>query len=342
MLWLLDHQQNREVIEDRGDGRHHQDLQIGDLQEFRDEKGRRPERRRREQRADACSREHRARGLGAVAGAPQQRPRHRSQHHRRGHTAARHGAEEESGDRHRPAGCGYRPAAHLQRPFDEEGAGTARVQQRTVDREQDDVGCGDVERHAEDSFERHVERADQSCRTVSAMRDQVEPDPVQQRAGPRVQQECERGCRQHPPDRAAGRFEHEPDGDGSENQIDGGRLGRAIDELPEIDQGPDESDRRESDENPIGERHAIRRAQTRGRRIQQERQNQRNEKEGDPVDLRLDDEEDPVDRVRRKTGGRQRRDSTCKAGRRPHGGSIRLDAYSFHTPFSRYSLIAPG
>ena len=138
-----------------------------------------------------CSRQHRARGLGAVACPPQQRPRHRSQHDRRRHAAARHGAEEESGDGHRPAGSGHRPAAGLQRPFDEEEAGAARVQQRTVDREEDDVGGGDVERHSENALERHVERADQSRRTVATMCDQVEADPVEQRAGPRVQQECE-------------------------------------------------------------------------------------------------------------------------------------------------------
>ena len=121
---------------------------------------------------------------GAVARAPQQRPRHRSEHHRRRDAAARHGAEQESGERDRPAGPGARARAphRRHRPVDEERAGAGVLEHRAVDREQDDVGRGDVERHAEDALERHVERADQPLDAVAAVREQRQADPIELRA----------------------------------------------------------------------------------------------------------------------------------------------------------------
>ena len=83
-------------------------------------------------------------------------------------------------------------AARRQRPVDEERARAAQLEHRAVDREQDDVGRGDVERHAEDALERHVERADQPIDAVAAVRENPQPDVVEHRPEPRVEQERRR------------------------------------------------------------------------------------------------------------------------------------------------------
>ena len=40
----------------------------------------------------------------------------------------------------------------------------------------------DVERHAEDALERHVERADEPRDRVAAVGDELQADPIEQRA----------------------------------------------------------------------------------------------------------------------------------------------------------------
>ncbi len=71
----LDHQEDREEVEQCGDRGHHDHLQIRDVQELRDDERRRPERRRADDGADAGGRENGAAHVGLVARAPQHRPR---------------------------------------------------------------------------------------------------------------------------------------------------------------------------------------------------------------------------------------------------------------------------
>ncbi len=82
----LDHQQDRQVVEHRRDARHHQDLQVRDLEELGDEECCRTERRRRDEgpmpaaeRMAPASADSRRPSTGATP---------RSQHHGRGHAAA--------------------------------------------------------------------------------------------------------------------------------------------------------------------------------------------------------------------------------------------------------------
>ena len=56
------------------------------------------------------------------------------------------------------------------------------LQYRAEDREQDDVGRGDIEGDAEDAFERHVERAHQPREIVAAVSKQPQPNELEQRA----------------------------------------------------------------------------------------------------------------------------------------------------------------
>ena len=107
---------------------------------------------------------------------------------------------------------------------------------RAVNREEHDVGRGDVERHAEDALERHVERADRAdrCRSRGA---RAIARPMRSKQGPveRVDEEAGGGDRQDPADRAAGRLEHEENRGRAEDDVDRRRIGGAIDERLEVE-----------------------------------------------------------------------------------------------------------
>ena len=151
-----------------------------------------PERRRRQQRADAGRRQDRAADRRPIAG-----PRSSGHDTDPSITVVATPLPEtvpsrKPGQRHRAARrrAGSRPPHQRQRPVDEERAGARRFEHRAVDREQDDVGGRDVERHAEDPFERHVERADQPIERIAAMREQRQADAIEPRPGHRVAEEA--------------------------------------------------------------------------------------------------------------------------------------------------------
>ncbi len=151
------------------------------------------------------------RGVRRISGAPHQRPGDRPEHHGVGDAAAGHGAEQVAGDRHRAArSCAVaRSADRGHRPVHEEAAGAAVFEHGAIDREEDDVGGRHVERHAEDALERHVERADEARDRVAAVGDEIEADPIEQRAVVAVDQKQTRGDRQHPPRRSSCGLEDE-------------------------------------------------------------------------------------------------------------------------------------
>ena len=99
-------------------------------------------------------RENRAAHRGPIAGTTQQRPRDRPSI-----TVVATPLPETVPSR-KPASVTVRPGAGArarlphdgERPVDEEGARARLLEHRAVDREQDDVGRRDVERHAEHSF----------------------------------------------------------------------------------------------------------------------------------------------------------------------------------------------
>ena len=68
---------------------------------------------------------------------------------------------------------------------------------------------GHIERHAEDAFERHVQRADDAAEVIAAMGNQTEADELEQRPVIGVRDEPERGTRQDPARGAPRRFEDE-------------------------------------------------------------------------------------------------------------------------------------
>ena len=179
--------------------------------------------------------------LGTIPGGPEQRPGDGAQHHGRGDAAARNRTEQETGDRDGAAGrrTGSRSAHRRHRPVDEEAAGAGALEDRTVDREQDDVGRGDIERHAEDALERHVERADETVELVAAMGDERQTDAIEGRPSPAVEDEANRRRRQDPANRSACGLEHEQNGDGPQRDVDGQRSRPRGTRTAEVDDGPD-------------------------------------------------------------------------------------------------------
>ena len=138
-----------------------------------------------------------------------------------------HGAEQKSGERHRAAGRRRRIA-----PRDENDIAKSRknvpgarsLEHGAVEAEQHDVGDGDVERHAVDALERHVEIADQPRQVVAAMGDAGEADRRQPRSGDRVGEKHARRDRQNPAGRPARGFEHDDDREHAAEHVAAGRV----------------------------------------------------------------------------------------------------------------------
>jgi hypothetical protein len=76
-------------------------------------------------------------------------------------------------------------------------------------------------------------------------------DAVERGARPGVEEKEDGGDRQNPPDRAAGRFEHEENRGRPEHEIDRRRLGGAVDQRTEVEDGPRERDHRGAREHPV-------------------------------------------------------------------------------------------
>ena len=295
----FDHQQDRKVVEHRRDGGHRDDLQIRDLQELGDEEGSGAQGGRRHDGADPGGRQDARADVGRITRAPEEWPADGAEGDGCRNAAPRDRAEKEARQRDRASGsaAAARSAHGGHRPVDEELTGARVLQDGAVDCEQHDVGCGDVQGDAEDSLQRHVERADDPDDRVAAMRDQAQTDEVEERPEVPIDQESEGRRRQNPTDGAARRFEHEADRDDPEGDIEPGRRGGAVDELPEVDDRPGQRDHGGAQQQPVDDADAgSRRART---RKQEEGQRQRHHQERDAIDLRLDDADDPVERVGR-------------------------------------------
>ena len=108
------------------------------------------------------------------------------------------------------------------------------------------------------------------------------------------------------------------DGHRSANQVDQVRLGRAVDELPEVDERPAQADDRAGDEQPVDDGDAA--AAPFDSRVNQKREHQREQQEADAINLRLDDGDDPPQRVDRQRHRQRRGDRASGAGQRARRG----------------------
>ena len=268
----FDHEQQRQVIETGRDRRHPDHVEIADLEKFGDQERGGAQHRRRQDRAEAAGRQQSAGGVFLKAGLGQHRIGHGADHHSGGDARARGTAEQERRQHHGAAGA-VRLAAHQrQREVDEELAGAGLLQERAIDREQDDQRRRDVDRDAENAFQGDEEVADQPRQVVAAMG----PGRRQMRTEHRIGDEQHRHDRHDQPGGAPRRLQQQHDEDDADDDVPavgrGGAVGEIVAAPQRIDDGRDRNDAR----HDVPPAHAV--AKPHRQRKQQEAQHQR---EGD-------------------------------------------------------------
>ena len=185
------------------------------------------------------------------------------------------------------------------------------LEHRPVEREQDDVGGGDVERDAEDPLQAHVGLADDPRHAVAGVRDV--PAHRQLAAEVGIEQEGDHHRGQDPADRAARRLQHEQDRGDAEGDVEVVGLRGAAHELVERHERVAERDHRAEGQQPVGDARALGPGllvTCAPAAVDEERQRERDEQEARPVALRRHRVEHPVDRVtRQRRAGDERRSS---------------------------------
>ena len=158
-----------EVVEASRDGRHPDHVEVADLEEFGDQEGRGAEHRRRDDRAEPAGGEQSAGRVLLEARPLHHRIGDRADRHRGGDAGARRAAEQERRQHHGAAGAVGLVAHQRHREIDEEFSGAGVLQERAVDREQDDQRRRHIDRHAEDAFQRDEQMADQLADVEAAV-----------------------------------------------------------------------------------------------------------------------------------------------------------------------------
>ena len=142
----------------------------------------------------------------------------------------------------------------------------------------------------------------------------------------RVDEERRRRDGEDPADGSPRRFEDDGNGAGTEHEVDCRRSGRAVNEGGEIDEWPAAAGDRANDQQPVERRHGS--GGTTHARIEKEREHQRDQQKTDAIDLRLNDEQHPVERIQRQPRGQRRcycsartRERACPLVRRLEGNA---------------------
>ena len=212
----------------------------------------------------------------------------------------------------KPASADVRPgpvrraAEGGERDLDEEARGAGELEHGAVDREQHDVGRGDVERDPEDALQAHVALADDAVDPVALVADlqRVGDQPAEEG----VEQEGDADRRQRPARRAACGLEHDDDRAGAEDDVERRRLRGAADELVAGHDGVADRGDGERADDPVA------RARPFGAAEDDEGQQQRDGQERGPVDLRGERPEDPEDREQRQPGAEHGDEARGEAG----------------------------
>ena len=157
----LDHEQQRQVVEAGRDDRHPDHVEVADLEELGDQEGGGAQHRRRDDGAEPAGREQAAGGVLLEARPLHQRIGDGADRHRGGDAGAGRTAEQERRQHHRAAGAVGLVAHQRHREVDEEFSGAGMLQERAVDREQDDQRGRHVDRNAENALERDEQMADE-------------------------------------------------------------------------------------------------------------------------------------------------------------------------------------
>jgi len=194
------------------------------------------------------------------------------------------------------------------------------VEHRAVDREQDDVARGHIERHAVQALGAHRERGDDPVDVVAA----VPERPVDRQVAAVVGVEHEAGADrgQHPPDRPPGRLQHEQRDQRTGDHVE--RRGRegAPDEVVEDEQRVEAGGERDRGEQPVDDAGVVRRAgfaagAAGAGAVAQEGERQHHREEGHPVRQHRAGVERPVQDVHRQGHADDRDEEGGAAGQPP-------------------------
>ena len=220
----LDHHEQRQVVEDGGHRRHQNDVEVADLQELGDEKCRGAQHGRRNDRAEAARGEQPAGGLLAVARADEHRVGDRSDRHGGRNARARRPAEQKRREYDGASRAGMLAAHRGEAEIEEELARAGMLQERAVDREQNDERRRHLDRRAEDTFERLIQKSRHAGQVVASMR----PLPGQPRTDEGVDEEGKDDAADDPAHGAAAGFEHQQHEGDAEEHIQGRRYDVAV------------------------------------------------------------------------------------------------------------------
>ena len=233
----LDHQKNGEVVEDRRDRRHQDHVKVGDLEEFGDQEGGGPEDRRRKDRAESAGGKQTARRVLGVPRLGEHRIGDRAQGHRRGDPRTRRSAEQKRRQHHGASRAAVFSSHRGEGKVDVELAGARKLEERAVDRKQDDQRGRDIHGDTENAFERHIHVAGEPRDVIAA----VCPRLRQIRTDHRVDDEQNDDERHDPARGPARRFQDQHDERHAENLVPQQRIRRAIVEIvsPVDDVGDD-------------------------------------------------------------------------------------------------------
>ena len=223
----LDHEQERQVIETGRDGRHPDHVEVADLEELGDQEGGGAQHRRRDDGAEPAGREQAAGGVLLEARLLHQRIGDGADRHRGGDAGAGRAAEQERRQHDGAAGAVGLVAHHRHREVDEEFSRAGMLQERAVDREQDDQRGRDVDRDAEYALERDEQVADELADVEAAV------GPRRRQVGTEigVGEKRERDGRDDPAGGAPRRLQQQHDEHHAEHDIEPGRRGGAVGEL---------------------------------------------------------------------------------------------------------------
>ena len=265
----FDHDQQRQVIETGRNRRHPDHVEIADLEKLGDQERGGAQHRRRQDRAEPAGGQQSAGGVFLKAGLGQHRIGHGADHHRGGDAGSRRSAEQERRQHHGASGA-VRLAAHQrQREIDEEFAGAGLLQERAVDREQDDQRRRHIDRDAENAFQRDEEMADEPRQVIAAMR----PGRRQMRPEHRIGDEEQRDDRHDRPGGAPRRLQQQHDEDEADDDVQAVRRGGAVGEIVAAPQRIADGGDGEDAGQDVPPAHAI--AEPHRHREQQEAQHQR-------------------------------------------------------------------
>jgi hypothetical protein len=223
----LHHEQERQVVKAGRDHRHPDHVEIADVEELGDQKGGGTQNRRRDDGAEAAGCEQAAGRVLLEAGLLHHRIGDGADGHGGGDAGAGWSPEQKGRQDHRAAGAVGLVPHERHRKIDEELARPGMLQERAIDREQDDQRGRHVDGNAENALERDEQMADELRDVVAAMR----PWRGQIGAGKRVRHEQDRHDRHDPAGGAPRGFKQQDNENQAEHDVEAGRHGRTVGEF---------------------------------------------------------------------------------------------------------------